>query len=435
MDEEAQDYVAHADGRGRSHVAVAVLATSSGAVPRIVLKGVSRNAADDAWAYEQSLPLLDAAHSATGLHMVSTWMGYVFLTWNETSSSTGQRVVRAAIYVPAADAALPGTWQPVGAVNSTTATQLAWGASAVAVGADSFMVGWMQQANGQTVLDAVSRSYTVPEAGAAWDSGWGTQTDIESVPESITRLSLVAGYPNVLAIFRRNGAAQNWHYSWRLAGAWSTTPQDLGIAAGSYAKVAAAVHDNGAGLLAATDGNGRVFVRRVDVSAASFPDSTWSYRANAYGSPPALLVGSDGRIDIFGVSVNTASGNTSVLGHWNWTAAEGWSSASTLMSNSANFAQEGQGLRHPVAARDDAGNVLLAVSDGEGGTAPAQVKSLRFSSFSHAWTAPVLVAAPATAGHAQERPQLAVNGSGRATLAWGEALSGSTGVVRHARLR
>lgn len=434
VDGEAQDYVAHADGRGRSHVAAAVLAAGNGAVPRLVLKGVARNAADDNWAYEQSLPLLDATSSATGLRMASTWTGHVFLTWAESSSSTQRSVVRAALYVPAADPAQPGTWQTLGTVNSTTATEQAWAPSVVLVGGGSFLLGWVQQATGSTIGDAVARQYNVPAAGAALESGWSAEEAIESVPENVSGLQLVGAYPHALAVFRRNGAAQNWHFNWRLAGAWSSTPQDLGLSGGTFAQVAAAVNGNGAGLLAAADGNGRVFVRRLDVSGASFTDSTWTYRANAYGSAPALLVGFDGRIDIFGVSVNTTSGNTSVLGHWHWTATEGWSPATVLMSNSANFAQ-GHGLRNPVAARDDAGNVLLAVSEGEGGSTPPQVKSLRFSSFSNAWTSPVLVGAPATAGHAQERPQLAVNGSGRATLAWGEALNGGTGVVRHARLR
>ena len=434
VDGEAQDVVAHADGRGRSHVAVAVLAAGNGAVPRIALKGVARNAADDTWAYEQSLPLLDAGSSATGLRMVSTWTGHVFLTWAESSSSTQRSVVRAALYVPAADAAQPGTWQALGTVNSTTATAQAWAPSVAVVGGGSFLLGWLQQSTGSTVGDAVARQYNLPAAGEALDSGWFAEEAIESVPENVSGLQLVAAYPHALAVFRRNGAAQNWHFNWRLAGVWGSASQDLGIAGASFARVDAAVGGAGAGLLAAADTNGRVFVRRVDVSGAAFQDSSWSYRANAYGSAPALLVAADGRIDIFGVSVNTASGNTSVLGHWNWTATEGWSAATILLNNAANFAQ-GHGLRHPAVGRDDAGNLVLAVSDGEGGSTPPQLKALRFSVFSNAWTTPVPVAAPATAGLGQERPQLAVNSNGRATLAWGESVNGGAGTVRHARLR
>lgn len=433
-DTESQslEYVAHADDGGRSHVATAVTSTDNGTMPRIVLKGVARNAQSDTWAYEQAIPLRDASAVAKGLKMASHWTGYVFLTWYEHSSDAGRTDVRAALYVPAADASLPGTWHELGRVNSTTATIQALEPSVVSMGG-AFMVAWIQ-ANASFAADAVARTYTVPAPGEALSTGWGAYETIENVPESVTALRLVVAYPNALAVFRRGGNEQNWHYNWRRAGSWDATPQDLGISGAGYPRVDAALGLMGSGLLAATDTLGRVHVRRLDVTTASFSDNIWGYRANAYGSAPAMLVDNQGNIDIFGVSVNTSAGNTSVLAHWRWTTADNWSAAKILLNNSANFAQ-GHGLRSPVVARDDAGNLVLAYAEGEGSGVAHKLKAMRYSQGDNAWSVPVQVATAATTGNDQTQPQLAVNKTGRATVVWGESAQGGAAVIRHARLR
>ena len=49
------------------------------------------------------------------------------------------------------------------------------------------------------------------------------------------------------------------------------------------------------------------------------------HRSASEPSAPALLVDASGRVDVFGASVNTSGGNSSVIGHWVFEPAAGWS--------------------------------------------------------------------------------------------------------------
>jgi hypothetical protein len=146
-----------------------------------------------------------------------------------------------------------------------------------------------------------------------------------------------------------------------------------------------------------------------------------------------MVIDAAGRIDIFGVSVNTNAGHTSVLGHWTFTPSTGWGSAAILLNSPTDFRQ-GLGLANPVAGRDGVGHFVLAWSEQPAANAPRAVRAMRYSGFSSAWTPAGDVAPPAAASAAQTAPVLSVNESGRASLAWMDT-DGGTDRIRHARLR
>jgi hypothetical protein len=437
--ENESPYLAFTDGAGRVHVASAVYTPGASNGHSLLIKGASKDSDADAWGYEQRLPLLDGHSQVQAIRMATTWMGHVLMVWTERSSSTEQRNIRAAVYAPGATAAQAGTWHLIGTVNSTNSSD-SHEPSVVTSGGGQFMVGWLQRTGMTATRDAFVRVYNVPDTGASWDSGWSTAESIENVSDTLGNLHLVASYPHVLAVFQRFSTTGNvWSHLWRRSGVWDSQPQPLGLTGITTYKVHSAVSNSGLGALAVAEaGNGRVHVRRVNFGNASFEDNNWGYRANAYGSAPVMLAGEDGRIDIFGVSVNTNAGNPSVLAHWNYAPNVGWSSGTILHSNSADFAQ-GHGLRAPAVVRDQSGNLVLSIAEGTGGATPAhQIKAMRYSAFSAAWTPLLTVADSATAGHFQSRPSLAVTPHGRATIAWGESANGTSsaeGTVRHARLR
>lgn len=420
------------DPAGRVHVASAHSRNQASPTSAITFKGHSKDSDADTWGYSTAIATLDNG-TVSHITMASTWMGEVVASWLETATVGGveRRIVRAALYRPGANAAQAGTWSLIGTVSD--AAQAASQPTAINIGAGAFAFAYLQRSAANQPRDALVRTYVVPAAGSEAGSGLGTAFAMESVPSDIGRLQVVDGGGVAMALLyleAATGVTARWQYSYGTGGSQWTAPADLAVDH-RFERIHWANPVGGATVLGTADANGRLFVRRVDLNTRSFTDTTWSYRANAYGSPPAMLIDASGRVDIFGTSVNTTGGNSSVIAHWTFEPGAGWSSANILVQSSTDYMQ-GLGLRSPVAGRDDAGNLVLAWTERPATGQPQLLRAMRYSSLSVGWSNPVDVASAPTD---QRLPALSVNGSGRATAAWAEREIGNTERVRHARLR
>lgn len=421
----------HADNDGRVHEA-SVHEGENGTV--LAFRGEPLAAAGEAWAYSSTLPASDPSAEVTHLSLAATFTGEIVATWLETVQGTVDRhLVRAALYRPGATATAAGSWALIGTVSDPLLE--ASEPTVVQVGADSFGIAWLQRSGAGQPRSAVQRRYTLPAAGSEPGSGLGSVFEMEGMAADISRLRLlgVGGQLALMFVEASGSTPARWQYATSPSGIAWTAPADLGADDG-FADIHWAPPVNGQTVLATADGNGRLFTRRVDVATATWLDGGWSYTANAYGSAPALLIDASGRIDVFGVSVNTAAGHTSVLGHWVYTPSAGWGAGTVLASSATDF-REGLGLRAPQAGRDNAGNLVLTWLERGASTAGQRLRVQRYSSFSAAWTAPSDLAAPAAATTQQSAPMLTVHESGRASASWADAPGDGNDQLRHARLR
>lgn len=417
---------------GRVHLASVHDSAAEGAL--ITFKGVSQEGADDAWGYSLALPASSPGAQVSHLSLAAGFSGEIVAAWLEVrQGDVDQHEVRAALYRPGASAGQAGTWVPIGAVSD--AAMEASEPTVVNLGGGSFGIAWLQRSAAGQPRSAVLRRYDAPAAGSSAEGGLGSLFDIESIATDISRLQLVGdGKPMALMYLEPHGAQPGqWRYSSGAGGMLWSAAADLG-ADERFERFHWAPPLNGVTVLATADGNGRLFTRRVDLEAGGFIDGDWAYTANAYGSAPALLLDGEGRIDVFGVAVDTAAGHSSALGHWRYTPASGWSSATVLASSSTDF-RDGLGLRAPMAGRDETGNLVLSWLQRDSAGTPQRLRVQRYSRFSDAWTNATDLAAPAVAGSLQAWPVLSVNTSGRATAAWIESAPGGQSVLRHARLR
>lgn len=426
----------HVDPAGRTHVVSVHHQYQPSFATRITFKGHSKNSDGDAWGYSAALPTV-ANGQVSRIQLSSTWTGELVAVWHETAiiGSSERQLVRAALYRPGASAEQAGSWQALGTVSDETleATEPA----VVNLSAGAFGLAWLQRPAAGQPRDAVMRRFTVPDAGAAATSGLGAVAPIETVQRDISRLQLVDGQGLALALLFLEaagaGTPAKWQYSHGNAALQWTATADLAVD-DRFERFHWAPPINGVTVLATADAVGRLYTRRVDLGAASFIDAAWGYNANAYASAPALLIDGEGRIDVFGVSVNTAAGNSSVLAHWVFQPASGWAPAEVLVQSSTNFAQ-GLGLRGPVVGRDGAGNLLLGWLEKPADAVPQAARSMRFSAATRSWTSAVDIATPPATLVRQSQLSLGVSLDGRATAAWNDAELGGSDRVQHARLR
>ncbi len=433
---EAGDIATLVDATDRVHVASIHSRYQPSFVTSVTFKGHARRGDADPWDYAQSIPTL-ANGNPSRLQLATSWTGSLFAAWQEVVTVAGveRQIVRAAVYRPNADASQPGTWSPVGTASGEGAD--ASDPQLLTLGGDVYGIAWLERSAAGQPRSALMRRYEVPAAGEDAASGWSPAAPMENIAADISRLALVGvgGAQNLAMFFveHPNATLSAWQYSFGGMGNWSA-PAALAVDY-RFDRIHAAAPVNGITVLGTADGNGRLFTRRVDFTQNAFADSTWSYRANAYGSAPAMLVDAAGNIDIFGVSVNTTGGNTSVLAHWRFTPAGGWGAANILKSSATNFALE-QGLRAPAVGRDGSiGNLVLAWQEADAGT-PQRVRAMRFSRQDDAWTEPVDIDAPGAGGTRQDGLKMAVGQDGRATAVWVQDDSvGGSQRLRAARLR
>lgn len=371
------------------------------------------------------------AASASG-HLLAVFTAYL----SNPPQGEASRQVRAVLYTPNADPALPGRWDDLG--NLTDPSFETKRAAVASTGPGEFEVVWLQNDPIQEVDDLIARRYTVPAAGQPLASGWGGRDSVENNSSSVDGTPvLIGGLGKSVVIFYDTNAGQaRYQYNLRAAGAaWdAASVVDAQLNGSDRTRPVHAVNSAGMVALVTRNPSGRAYTRRFDLASGSFFDSSWEYRANAYGSDPAVLIDEAGRIDVFGVSVNTAAGNPSVLGHWTFDPAPsgGWGAANILVSDSGDFLA-GAGIRDPQAGRDAAGNFVLAWRQPVNGTRALQ--SLRYSAASQAWaSSPSLVVPLATNAPYYDGLRLAVSPSGAATLAWQQEI-GADNRIQRARLR
>jgi hypothetical protein len=423
------------DPAGRVHMASVHSRYEPSFSTGVTLKGHSKDSDTDSFGYSTVIPA-QANASVSHLSMASTFSGEIVLAWQERRSigATERTLVRAALYRPGATAAQAGSWTVIGTLHDSESLE-ASEPSVVNVGAGAFGIAWLQRGSASQPRNAVMRRYDVPAAGATASSGLGSVVALESTSRDIGRLQLVNGGTPLALMYLQpgDGVPGIWQYSFGNGGVVWSTAADLGLDE-RFERIYWAEPLNGLSVLAATDGSGQLLTRRIDLAARSFSDAEWEYRSNAFGSPPALLIDGDGRVDVFGVSVNTAAGNTSVIGHWTYRPGTGWGAARILVQSDTNFSS-GLGLRNPVAGRDNAGNLVLGWLEKPAADTVQTLRAMRYSQASAAWTTPAPLAPPATSTTGQVEPTLVVDSTGRATAAWADSEAGGTDRVKHARLR
>lgn len=421
---------------GRVHIASTHSRYEPSFSSSVTIKGHSKDSDSDAWTYEAVLPTAGVISRVSHLQMASTWSGEIVATWLEARmfGPVEQRLVRAALYRPGASAAVAGSWTLIGTVSDPALDVDQ--PSVVNTGAGAFTITWLQRNAGQP-RDAVLRRYSVPAAGSEPDSGLGSVAAMESLAADISQLQVLpnGSAPVALMYVEASGStAARWRYSRASGGNGWSAPADLGLSVAPE-RIHWAQPVNGRTVLAAMDGANRVYTRRVNLEQPGLFESSWDYTANAYETPPVLLIDGEGRIDVFGVSVALGSTHQSALAHWSYSPTTGaWSSPTLLVQSPTDF-RLGNGLRAPVAGRDDNGNLVLAWLEKPSETAPQTLKAMRYSRAAEAWTSPADVAAPPANVRHQVVPTLQVGSSGRATLAWANSENGGTDRVMHARLR
>jgi hypothetical protein len=408
----------------------------------LIVTGISADNSNEVgrWAGVTTVPGFVSNGSIDDVAVAASASGHLLAVFTVYSSNPLQgeasNQVRATLYTPNADPALPGIWADLG--NLTDASFETKRAAVASTGPGEFEVVWLQNDPIQEVDDLIARRYTVPATGQPLTSGWGGRDPVENNSSSVDGTPvLIGGLGKSLVIFYDTNAGQaRYQYNLRAAGAsWdAASVVDAQLNGSDRTRPVHAVNSAGMVALVTRNPSGRAYTRRFDLASGNYFDSSWEYNANAYGSDPAVLIDEAGRIDVFGVSVNTAAGNPSVLGHWTFDPAPsgGWGAANILVSDSGDWLA-GAGIRDPQAGRDAAGNFVLAWRQPVNGTQALQ--SLRYSAVSQAWaSSPTLVVPQGSSATYYDGLSLAVSPSGAATLAWQQEL-GSDNRIQRARLR
>jgi hypothetical protein len=384
--QSSDDHTAVATSSGRVWVLGVVTDVSGAGSAGLMATAVSAdNANDAAWTGPTSVPgfvsngsidNVAVAASASG-HLLAVFTVYI----DNPAQGEAASQVRAVLYTPNADPALPGRWDELG--NLTDPAFRTDRAAVASTGPGEFEVVWLQEDDISERQDLIARRYTVPAAGQLLASGWGGREPVENNSTSVNGTPVIIGGlgKSLVIFYDTNGGFPRYLYNVRASGAaWNAAGVfNMDLIGPDRTRPVHAVNSAGMVALATRDASGgRAYTRRFDLASGNFVEGTWEYRTNAYGADPALLIDEAGRIDVFGVSVNTAAGNTSVLAHWTFdpAAGGGWGSANILVSDSGDYLA-GAGVRDPQAGRDAAGNFVLAWSQPVNGT-PA-LQSLRYS--------------------------------------------------------
>lgn len=372
------------DSVGRVHVASS---QRSGSNYSLRIEGYSQRYEGDSWSYSSTFAV---SGPAVELKLASMFGGTMMLIWREpVTGQPGQdAVVKAALYSPNDNPALPGTWQALGIVHDAGANAAS---PELVTAGGAYAIAWVEGAPGSRNVRL--RSYVPQAAGTPVGNGWVDAFAAEGVAGDYARVQLVSYGTQVLAfMYRADGASSRWQYSFGNYAQLPTTPVDLAADARFSRVYASAADMDGRVLLAIEDGTGRVFTRFARFASADFAGG-WTYTANAYGSAPVPLLYPDGSGDVFGVAVNTSSQYTSSLAQWHYTPGSGWGSATILASDSGDF-RAGYGFRGVAAGSDDQGNLVLtwlhARSNGSFVCGPM---AQRFSAYSRTWSNPVQIAA------------------------------------------
>lgn len=301
----------------------------------------------------------------TSLRVAANGSGHVMAVWHRNG------VVGAALYTPASSASAAGTWQRLATPVSTVGAASALDPAVAAIGNTHFEIVWRERSGSTGPHDIKARRYAI------------ANDQLDATVATLEESSDETGAPQVSADAAGNLVAA-WHYgeggvvfNRRAAGtAWGTGTT---LAEGGVGQRFELLKSNAAGnaLLLTSNRVGAGTFIQLDLAATQPMTIVGGY--NAYGSAPDAHIFPDGRIRLFGVSVDTANGNTSRLFRWSFNPPYGWGGAEPVSAISANdFVATGHGIVDPkVVGADAAGHLLVAWTErntADGGRGRVQVR-------------------------------------------------------------
>lgn len=345
-------------------------------------------------------PLTD---SSTSLRVAANGIGHVMAVWHRNG------VVGAALYTPASDPAVAGTWRVLSTPVSSAGANSARDPAVTAVGNTHFEFVWRERPDSVSPYDIKARRYAIAsdqlDAAAATLEASSDDTGAPQVAADAAGNVIAAwDYSEGGVVFNRRAAGSAW--------TTSTTQAEGGSVRFELLKSNAA----GTGLLLASNRVGGGTFVQLNLASSTPMEVVGGF--NAYGSAPDVHIFPDGRMRLFGVSVDTDNGNASRLFEWARDANGGWGGAQPVSDlASEDFIATGQGIFNPqVAGADAAGNLLVtweerrAVDGGRG-----RVVVRRWLSGLNAWRTAVPTSAPEDQVD-HRLPVGAVAGDGSATV-------------------
>lgn len=423
----AADVVAGAAPRN-----LAAIADSSGHIHVLSINGDAANAdvqahlklkSADSTQTNALLPLTTLQTSApltaptTSLRMAANASGHVMAVWHRNG------LVGAALYTPAANPDAAGTWRLLPTRISNFGAASALDPAVAAVGNTGFEFVWRERSGSAGAHDIKARRYTI--AGDQLDSTIATieaASDDTSAPQIVAdaagNLLAAWGYSEGGVVFNRRAAGSAWGTSTTLA-----------EGAPGYQFELLKANAAGKGLLLASNRVGGGTFVQLDLASVTPMSTVGAY--NAYGSAPDAHIFPDGRIRLFGVSVNTANGNVSRLFQWAFQPGAGWGGAEPVSAISANdFIATGHGILNPqVAGADAAGNLLVAWEERNSADAGrGRIQTRRWLAGQNAWRAVATVSPTATTVDHRE-PLGAMAGDGSATVVYRDAARNASAAV------
>ena len=405
-----------ADSNGHTHL----LTVNGNATSADVMAHLKLKLADSTQAsFLSQAASLQAADTlsdpTTSIAAAANSAGHVMAVWHRNG------VVGAALYTPASDPTTTGTWQLLPTRISSITSGSARDPAVVAVGNTGFEFVWREQTGSSEQYDIMARHYTI--AGDAL----GPVANIESNDQETQAPRIVADAAgNLLAAWRFAGAGVVINR--RLSGAaWATATT---VVEGASGYLLDQLKGNGAGnaIVLASDRIGHASFIQLDLAAPN--PMVGAGGVIAFGSAADAFVFPDGRMHIFGVSVDADSGNSSRLVHWNYVPNTGWSGANPVSEiSNHDFIASGWGVRNPyVAGADAQGNLLLTWEERDSASGGlGRVQTRRLHAGLNQWRSITAVATGAGTDHRSPIAAVAPDGSG--TVVFRNQVSGGGGAA------
>jgi hypothetical protein len=360
----------------------------------------------------QAMDVLSDA--TTSIATAANGSGHVMAVWHRNG------LVGAALYTPASNPANAGTWQLLPTRISSFTTGSARDPAVAAVGNTGFEIVWREQTGSNEEHDIVARHYTIANNTLGAIVGLEASSQDTQAPRVIAD---AAG--NMLAAWKFAGAAVVINR--RLQGSdWATATTV--VEGPNYLLDQLKGNAAGKGIVLASDRVGNASFIQLDLAAPN--PMVGAGGVNAFGSAADAFVFADGRIQVFGVSVNTDAGNSSRLFHWNFMPNTGWSGANPVSEiSNHDFIATGWGVRNPyVAGADAQGNLLLTWEERDtasGGL--GRVQTRRLHGGLNQWRDITAVAAGSGTDHRIPIAAVAADGSG--TIVFRNQVSGGFGAA------
>jgi hypothetical protein len=344
-----RNHAAVADSHGHIHVVSIHGDHDADVRARLKLRSADSSQANDLLPVATLQASEALAEPSTSLRVAANTAAHVMAVWHRNG------VVSAALYTPGPNPDAAGSWRPLPTRVSSSGASSALVPTVTAVGNTHFEFAWRERSGASGPHDIKARRYTI-----ASDQLDGTIATLEGSDDD-------TGAPQLVADAAGNLVAA-WDYSEggvvfnrRAAGsAWSTSTT---LAEGGSGQRLERLVSNAAGraLLLTRDpvGGAGTFVR-LDLTSATPMAQVGG--CHSFGSSPDAYIFPDGRIRLFGVSVDTDNGNTSRLSQWSANASGAWGGAEPVSDIATeDFVATRNGILNPhVVGADAAGNLRVA---------------------------------------------------------------------------